>query len=306
MKFALLRVLGLIGAFTAGSLLPQLSGYSGLIKFGLMFMLFSVYLRIEPSLRMFHRSQPLAIVFGVLLACGAWAGLTAAGFPVLGKVAFFIAITPTATAAPVIVGLIGGNITYMVTMFLLSNLSISLCLPLLIPCVVGDPAFGLAGDVLMRVLTVTLAPLAAALALRWLSKDTAARLGERLAVWTFYAWISVVVLIAAQARHFLDQQADVPWDLLGAIAGLALVICVINFVTGYFLGSPRYSLECSQGLGQKNNSLTVYLALTYADPIIALGPTIYVLWHNIWNACQLFKAGNKGEPVRPPPYSLKK
>jgi len=295
MKFALLRVIGLIGAFTAGSLFPQLSTFAWLIKFGLMFMLFSVYLRIEPSLRMFHRSQPLAIVFGVLLACGAWIGLTAAGLPELAKVAFFTAITPTATAAPVIAGFIGGNITYMVTMFLLSNLSISLCLPLLIPYVIGDPAFGLAQDVLMRVLTVTLAPLTAALILRWFSKAAAVKLGERLSAWTFYAWISVVVLIAAQARHFLDQQADVPWGLLGAIAALALVICVINFVTGYFIGRPQYGLECSQGLGQKNNSLTVYLALTYADPIVALGPTVYVLWHNIWNACQLFRAGKRRE-----------
>jgi len=293
MKFALLRVIGLVGAFTAGSLFPQLSGFAWLIKFGLVFMLFSVYLRMEPSLRMFHRSQPLAIVFGVLLACGAWAGLTATGFPVLGKVAFFTAITPTATAAPVIAGLIGGNITYMVTLFLLSNLSISLCLPLLVPYVIGDPAIGLAGDVLMRVLTVTLAPLAVALALRGFSTDAAVKLGERLSVWTFCVWISIVVLIAAQARRFLDQQADMPWGLLSAIAALALIICVINFVTGYFIGRPRYGLECSQGLGQKNNSLSVYLALTYADPIVALGPTVYVLWHNIWNAIQLFRAGER-------------
>jgi len=298
MKFALLRVLGLIGAFTAGSLLPQLGGCSWLIRYGLMFMLFSVYLRMEPSLRMFHRGQFFVIVFGVLFACGAWGGLTALGFPTLGKVAFFTAITPTATAAPVIVSLIGGNITYMVTLFLLSNLSISLCLPLLILCVIGDPAFGLASDVLMRVLTVTLAPLAVALALRWVSKGAAVKLGERLSVWTFYVWVSVIVLIAAQARRFLDQQAHVPWGLLGAIAALALIICVINFVAGYLLGRPRYGLECSQGLGQKNNSLTVYLALTYADPIIALGPTIYVLWHNIWNACQIFRADQRNNPPR--------
>ena len=293
MKFALLRVLGLVGAFTAGSLLPQLSDFSWLIRFGLIFMLFSVYLRMEPSFRMFHPSQFLAVLFNILLACGAWLGLTAAGHPVLGTVAFFIAITPTATAAPVIVSMIGGNITYAVTQFLASNLLISLCLPVLIPCVVDAPAAGLMGDVLVRVLTITLAPLAVALMLRWLTKDAAHKLGERLSPWTFYVWISIVVLIAAQARHFLDQQAHVPWGLLGTIAALSLIICVINFVTGYLLGRPRYGLECSQGLGQKNNSYTVYLALPYADPIVALGPTIYVLWHNIWNAYQLFRADRR-------------
>jgi BASS family bile acid:Na+ symporter len=31
------------------------------------------------------------------------------------------------------------------------------------------------------------------------------------------------------------------------------------------------------------------LALTYATPLVALGPTIYVLWHNLWNAWQLYR-----------------
>ena len=289
MKFALLRTFALLGAFAAGCLFPQLNVFKGMIRYGLVFMLFSVYLRIELSAHMFHRSQLLAIAFGILLACAAWQGLTAAGFPELGRVAFFTAITPTATAAPVIVSLIGGNLTYTATLFLLSNLLVSLCLPVLVPLVTSDPSDGLARDVLMRVMTVTLAPLAAALLVRWRAKSAARRLGERLSVFTFYAWVCIVVLIAAQARHFLDGQAHVPWGTLGAIAGLSLGICVINFVTGYFLGRPTYALECSQGLGQKNNSYTVYLALTYADPITALGPTIYVLWHNIWNAWQLYR-----------------
>jgi hypothetical protein len=70
---------------------------------------------------------------------------------------------------------------------------------------------------------------------------------------------------------------------------LSLVICATNFIVGYLIGRPQYGLECSQALGQKNNSFTVYLALTYANPLVALGPTIYVLWHNLWNAWQLYR-----------------
>ncbi|MCL2104476.1 MAG: hypothetical protein FWH21_05410 [Kiritimatiellaeota bacterium] len=289
MNFAFLRAFGLFGAFAIGGFFPQLSAFAWLIRVGLIFMLFSVYLRIELSFSMLHRSQFFATAFGILLACGAWTGLTAAGFSELGKVAFFTAITPTATAAPVIVSLIGGNITYTVTTFLLSNFLISLCLPVLVPFVIGDPAVGLARDVLMRVLGVILAPLAVALVVRWRAKGVARKLGERLSVWAFYVWISMVILIAAQTRDFIDRQACVPWGLLGAIAGLSLVVCVVNFVAGHFLGKPTYALECSQALGQKNNSYTIYLALTYADPLIALGPTLYIIWHNLWNAWQLYR-----------------
>jgi len=289
MKFAVLRAGGLLLAFAVGGFLPALHAYSWLIRYVLIFMLFAVFLRIEPSRKMIHRSQFLAIGFNVLFACGLWQLFLRAGFPELASVAFFTAITPTATATAVIVSFIGGNVTYTVTTFILSNLLISCCMPVLIPLVVGTSANGITQHVLVRVLTVMLVPLALALLIRVRSKSLAQKLGERLSIWTFYTWIGLVVLIAAQARHFLDQQSQIPWGLLSAIAGLSLVICMVNFMVGYWIGRPQYGLECSQALGQKNNSFTVYLALTYANPLVALGPTLYVLWHNLWNAWQLYR-----------------
>jgi BASS family bile acid:Na+ symporter len=251
-------------------------------------MLFVVFLRIEPSRKMLHWSQFFSVAFNIFFAYTLWQLFIFAGEEELARVAFFTAITPTATATAVIVSLVGGNVTYTVTTFLLSTLCITCALPFLIPIVVGNPTPGLAQHVLLRVLSVTLIPLTAALLLRQHSKPQAIKLGEKLSASTFYVWIGLVVLIAAQARHFLDQQAQMPWALLGTIALLSLAICITNFVVGYLFGRPTYGLECSQALGQKNNSYTVDLALTYATPLVALGPTIYVLWHNLWNAWQLY------------------
>jgi BASS family bile acid:Na+ symporter len=290
MNFAVLRATGLLLAFAIGGFLPALHAYSGLIRYFLIFMLFAVFLRIEPSRKMIHRSQFLAIGFNILFACVLWQLFLRAGYPELAMVAFFTAITPTATATAVIVSFIGGNVTYTVTTFMLSNLLISFCMPVLIPLVVvGTPAIGITQHVLVRVLSVMLVPLLLAMLIRAYSKPFAQKMGERLASWTFFTWIGLVVLIASQARHFLDQQAHIPWALLSAIAGLSLFICATNFMVGYLIGRPQYGLECSQALGQKNNSFTVYLALTYANPLVALGPTIYVLWHNLWNAWQLYR-----------------
>jgi bile acid:Na+ symporter, BASS family len=289
MKFAVLRAVGLLLAFSAGSCLPFLHAYSWLIRFGLIYMLFVVFLRIEPSRKMLHWSQVFSVAFNIFFACALWQLFLYAGEEELARVAFFTAITPTATAAAVIVSLIGGNVTYTVTTFMLSTLCITCALPFLIPIVVGNPTPGLAQHVLLRVLSVTLLPLLAALLLRHRSKPTALKLGEKLSISTFYVWIGLVVLIAAQARHFLDEKAQFPWMLLGTIALLSLAICATNFLVGYLLGRPRYGLECSQALGQKNNSYAVDLALTYTTPLVALGPTIYVLWHNLWNAWQLYR-----------------
>lgn len=289
MKFAVLRAVGLLLAFSAGSCLPFLHAYSWLIRFGLIYMLFVVFLRIEPSRKMLHWSQFFSVAFNIFFACALWQLFLCAGQEELARVAFFTAITPTATAAAVIVSLIGGNVTYTVTTFMLSTLCITCALPFLIPLVAGNPTPGLAQHVLLRVLSVTLLPLLAALLLRHRSKPTALKLGEKLSMSTFFVWIGLVVLIAAQARHFLDEKAQIPWLLLGTIALLSLAICATNFLIGYLLGRPRYGLECSQALGQKNNSYAVDLALTYTTPLVALGPTIYVLWHNLWNAWQLYR-----------------
>jgi bile acid:Na+ symporter, BASS family len=289
MKFAVLRAVGLLLAFSAGSCLPFLHAYSWLIRFGLIYMLFVVFLRIEPSRKMLHWSQFFSVAFNIFFAIALWQLFLCAGQEELARVAFFTAITPTATAAAVIVSLVGGNVTYTVTTFMLSTLCITCALPFLIPIVVGNPTPGLAQHVLLRVLSVTLLPLLAALLLRHRSKPTALKLGEKLSLSTFYVWIGLVVLIAAQARHFLDEKAQFPWVLLGTIALLSLAICATNFLVGYLLGRPRYGLECSQALGQKNNSYAVDLALTYTTPLVALGPTIYVLWHNLWNAWQLYR-----------------
>ena len=62
----------------------------------------------------------------------------------------------------------------------------------------------------------------------------------------------------------------------------------MNFTVGGLLVPKRYRREGSQTLGQKNNMLTIYLAMTFASPLAALGPTFYVVFHNLWNVWQLF------------------
>ena len=66
------------------------------------------------------------------------------------------------------------------------------------------------------------------------------------------------------------------------------------------IGGREFSREGSQSLGQKNTTFTIYLALTYASPLIALGPTCYVIWHNLWNSWQLHRAaGHEAPPSAP-------
>jgi BASS family bile acid:Na+ symporter len=67
----------------------------------------------------------------------------------------------------------------------------------------------------------------------------------------------------------------------------------LQFFIGQRLGGSRYPQEAAQSLGQKNTMLTLWMALTFCGPVVALGPAFYVLWHNLWNAWQLGKFRNR-------------
>ena len=98
-------------------------------------------------------------------------------------------------------------------------------------------------------------------------------------------------MITANASHFLRQHADTPHLTLAKIALVSLLVCAMNFAVGRLIGGREFPREASQSLGQKNTAFTIYLALAYASPLVALGPTCYVLWHNLWNSWQLHRAG---------------
>jgi BASS family bile acid:Na+ symporter len=44
----------------------------------------------------------------------------------------------------------------------------------------------------------------------------------------------------------------------------------------------------TQGLGQKNTVLAIWMALTYLNPISSVAPAAYVAWQNTINSLQLY------------------
>jgi BASS family bile acid:Na+ symporter len=123
----------------------------------------------------------------------------------------------------------------------------------------------------------------------------AAEWPKKIGAISFGAWVVSLFIITANASHFLRTQTEVPLSVTWQIAGTSALICAINFALGRVIGGKTFPREASQSLGQKNTSFTIYVAATYANPLVALGPTCYVLWHNLWNSWQLYKARHAPE-----------
>jgi BASS family bile acid:Na+ symporter len=95
----------------------------------------------------------------------------------------------------------------------------------------------------------------------------------------------------ADASHFLRSEFHGSgWQMAG-MPLLAGLLCAANFAIGRKIGGVGLGREASQSLGQKNTMLTIWLAVKFLNPLVALGPVCYVLCHNGYNAWQLARSG---------------
>lgn len=280
------RTAALLLAIAGGALLPQLHVLSRAIPWLVAGMLFLVFLQTRLSRKALHRSHGWLLLANLAMGFLSWGGGWLIGGRDVALAAFFAGITPTATAAPVVMSFLRGRVDYVVAGFMLSNLVVTALLPLLLPLVLGQVTAETFGHVLGSVALIMFVPLIIAGLVRRMHPPAMAW-PARLRNVSFGMWVTALLLITSNASSFLRQQTGLPTAVLPKILLVSLLVCAANFALGRLIGGREFPREASQTLGQKNTSYTIYLALTYASPLVALGPTFYVLWHNLWNAWQL-------------------
>lgn len=281
-----LRTAAMLAAFVLGGIFPAAHVASGLIRPLITWMLFLVFLEVTLQRAAFRRSHVWLVVANLAMAAAAYG----AGLPwseELALAGFFTALAPTAIAAASITAYLGGRVDYVVAAFCLSNAVVGALLPVLIPLAVAGAHVGL-GDVAGRVFGVLLVPLLLALVVRRLVPGAPAWAARHRGL-SFWPWVAVLFLATANAVEFVRTHPEIGALKLGAVAALSAVICAASFGLGRILGRPDRVREASQALGQKNTTLSLYFALTYAGPLVAMGPTFYVLFHNLYNSWQMYR-----------------
>jgi len=288
MSTGLARTAAIFIAFLLGALIPQAHAFSGAIQGLIMGMLFLVFLCTTWTRRSVQRSHFALLAANLLMGfLGLGLGLLVGGREV-GLAGFFAGLAPTAAAAPVIISFMRRDVTYVTAAFILTNLVVAVLLPFVLPWVLGAVDAAMFLRIGRSVMVLIFVPLALALLVRRLHPPAAAW-PARLRDVSFGAWMLTLFLVMANASHFLRTQTGVPRLAVVEIAGVTLAVCAANFAVGRLIGGRAYAAEASQSLGQKNTSFTLWLALAYAGPLVALGPTCYGLWHNLWNSWQLHR-----------------
>lgn len=289
MSFLFNRTTAILFAFTAGAFCPEVHSAAWVVRYLIMTMLFIVFLQTRFSKESLRKSHIFLFLTNIAMGFVGFGGGWLLGGRELALALFFAGITPTATAAAVIVSFLRGKVDYVVAAFLLTNLGIAALMPFLLPLVLGQETPDLFSKVFTSVLLVVFAPMLIALFLRRVH-PACIEWPKKLRNFSFALWLSAMFLIMGNASHFLRSQPDLPHSVLWTMGLASFVICALNFALGRLIGGAELGREASQALGQKNTAFTIYLAMTYASPLVALGPTFYVIWHNLWNSYQLHRA----------------
>ena len=280
------KVLGLLLMIVLGVIFPQFHTLAAYIQYLLMLMLFFAFLDIDIRTRSFDKGVIWVVLANICVAFAAYWILRPLDIN-LALAAFITGIAPTAIAAPVIISFVQGQVEYVVGAVLLSNVVMSLVLPVTLPFVVGDVVQISVWQVLKPVLVTMFVPLILAQLSRRLSRPVQSliRSGK---MFSFPLWLFALFIMCAKAADFLRNDVTASISTVLSIACISLIICIVDFTLGAILGGERYRLESSQSLGQKNNSFVIWIALTFINPLVAMGPTFYILYHNLYNSWQIY------------------
>lgn len=312
----------LIGAIGYKWLLPL----SPVLPWLIFFMLFFTFCKVNPQDLRLHKWHWVVLTIQLVLAVGVYYLLMHwTQNAVLAQGLMLCFIMPTATAAPIIAGKMGGSIQNLTTFTLLSNFATAIVVPAFFPLVnpAADMTFWSAFLlILSRISPLLLGPFFAAWLLRvGFEKKTKREfiLSTKLAQIPFYLWVASIIVLTAVVTETTIANYKLQITNIIILLGLSFVACLLQFglgkLIGWYMPAPSKgrdyqdvlinpaaapttmsgvsSITAGQAFGQKNTSLGVWMAQTYLHPMAALGAAAYIIWQNIFNSVQLFVVARK-------------
>lgn len=206
--------------------------------------------------------------------------------------AFLCVFMPTATAAPVVTGMLGGSVTKLATYSLLSNLAVAVTAPAFLSFV-NDSGREISFyysfiTICAQVIPLLVLPLVVAILIRHSYPRLHGAISGHQSI-SFWLWAVALFIVMGRAVSFMISQPVSEIPAMIGMAAAALLVCCLQFYLGRRIGR-RFGdrISGAQGLGQKNTVLGLWMALTYLNPAVSIGPAAYIVWQNIINSYQLY------------------
>lgn len=204
----------------------------------------------------------------------------------LALAAFTISIIPTAIAAPILAQVMKRNVGTVTFSILLTTPLVAIMIPLMFIYVLDSSEAISVYDAIYPVLSLIAIPLIGSQLVRLAPTKLLDGL-VKLSVLTFPLFLFNLFIACGSASEFL-RSSNQSWDTLASLLALVSFVAVLQFQIGHFIGRKEENIEFSLSLGRKNTMLGIWLALTYFEPIVVLGPVFYILVQNVYNSIQIW------------------
>ena len=270
-----------------GIIFPQGHVLSFLIQYTLMVLLIFAFLNLSIN-KSLVRKEHFYILAANFIIPAVFYFILKSYDSNLALAAFITGLSPTAVSAPAVIHQLRGKVEFTAFSVLLTNFSNALAMPFLLPLVISAHVEISIGSVLLPVIAVLSVPMIIVQLLKRFYKAGFEWL-ERNREIPYYLLLFNIYLATSKATHFIGVEYTGPKSIVYLIALTALAICAVSFLIGSRLGRKELRQETMQSLGQKNNALSVWIALTFINPLTALGPVFYILYHNIFISYQLYR-----------------
>lgn len=199
-------------------------------------------------------------------------------------------ICPTAAAAAVVTGKLGGSESSLTTYTILSNLAAAVFIPLSFPMVEAlaqGSFFSQFVRILLKVFPLLILPLLSAWAVRLLLPSVHRFIVTRLRGAAFYLWAFNLIIVVGQAMRSMVNSVQ-PWSVKISLALVGLLACIVFFFVGKRIGAHYGErISAGQALGQKNTVFAIWISFMYLPSVVMLAPSSYIIWQNIFNSWQI-------------------
>lgn len=253
-------------------------------------MLLITFCRVRPSEFRITRLSGGLITVQVVGAIALYLAL----LPVSRELAegtFICVFCPTATATPVITGMLGGSVPRLATFSIVSNVTVAILAPLLFTMMGSEADITFLDSVILiatRVVPLIILPLFVALAMLKVTPRLHSTIASHQSL-SFYIWaVSLFIVVGRAVSFIMSEPPEMIPEMLW-LGTLSLIVCCGQFYIGRRIGRRcGDKISGAQGLGQKNTVLAIWMALTYLNPITSVAPAAYILWQNTINSAQLY------------------
>ena len=280
-------------AMLTGGVFYDIFGYlSYITPWLIFFMLLFTFSKLSPDGIRFSKLHFFLLL--IQLGAGAVAYLILKTTePELAQGALICFLAPTATAAAVITGILGGSVGFVTSFTLLSNLGVAFLAPVFFS-MIGynhDLSFW---DSFFRIFAKMFPLLILPLLVAWAIRYSSHRLQNLMVHFSkipFYLWSLALTIVTARTVKALVELPEHNVKMEVSLGIISLLICCVQFWAGKRLGGQfNNRLAAGQSLGQKNTILAIWMTQVFLNPVAALAPSTYILWQNIINSYQVWKA----------------